>query len=117
MFDYRALYEIQLQVSVDFLRVVQFSTKCRYMYIFLFHYQHYSGFDQNCTSDIPHGSVYKPCPSGHVCDMECNDGYRARALAGDDWLACLSGEWTLSATKYDPTITPQTVCVPEGKQS
>ena len=24
MFDYRALYEIQLQVSVDFLRVVQF---------------------------------------------------------------------------------------------
>ena len=23
MFDYRALYEIQLQVSVDFLRVVQ----------------------------------------------------------------------------------------------
>ena len=26
MFDYRALYEIQLQVSVDFLRVVQFGT-------------------------------------------------------------------------------------------
>ena len=25
MFDYRALYEIQLQVSVDFLRVVQFT--------------------------------------------------------------------------------------------
>ena len=25
MFDYRALYEIQLQVSVDFLRVVQLS--------------------------------------------------------------------------------------------
>ena len=24
MFDYRALYEIQLQVSVDFLRVVQY---------------------------------------------------------------------------------------------
>ena len=29
MFDYRALYEIQLQVSVDFLRVVQFNAlKC-----------------------------------------------------------------------------------------
>ena len=26
MFDYRALYEIQLQVSVDFLRVVQSQT-------------------------------------------------------------------------------------------
>ena len=26
MFDYRALYEIQLSVSVDFLRVVQFVT-------------------------------------------------------------------------------------------
>ena len=26
MFDYRALFEIQLQVSVDFLRVVQFET-------------------------------------------------------------------------------------------
>ena len=25
MFDYRALYEIQLQVSVDFLRIVQFT--------------------------------------------------------------------------------------------
>ena len=25
MFDYRALYEIQLQVSVDFLRVMQFT--------------------------------------------------------------------------------------------
>ena len=28
MFDYRALYEIQLQVSVDFLRVVQFNWMC-----------------------------------------------------------------------------------------
>ena len=27
MFDYRALYEIQLQVSVDFLRVMQFGNK------------------------------------------------------------------------------------------
>ena len=26
MFDYRALYEIQLQGSVDFLRVVQFNS-------------------------------------------------------------------------------------------
>ena len=34
MFDYRALYEIQLQVSVDFLRVVQFLV-C-YLCIYLF---------------------------------------------------------------------------------
>ena len=32
MFDYRALYEIQLQVSVDFLRVVQLSEPFRSRY-------------------------------------------------------------------------------------
>ena len=31
MFDYRALYEIQLQVSVDFLRVVQFENLKMYL--------------------------------------------------------------------------------------
>ena len=31
MFDYRALYEIQLQVSVDFLRVVQYYSVKTYM--------------------------------------------------------------------------------------
>ena len=29
MFDYRALYEIQLQISVDFLRVVQLDSSMR----------------------------------------------------------------------------------------
>ena len=77
---------------------------------------YYLGFDRNCTTDIPHASVHKPCPSGYVCAQTCDDGYRLRVLAEDDWVSCVAGEWVLRATKYDQSITPQTVCVPEGNE-
>ena len=28
---------------------------------------------------------------------------------------CEDGQWFLHVTKYDPSITPETVCVPDGK--
>ena len=69
----------------------------------------------NCTddNDIPHGKVkHLPCPSGYVCGFECDTGYRKHALAWDD-PSCSEGEWILRTSKYDPTLTPQNMCVSE----
>ena len=68
----------------------------------------------NCTddTDIPNGEVpYLPCPSGYVCGFQCDPGYRKHALARTP--VCHMGEWILTATKYDPSITLQNICVPE----
>ena len=59
-----------------------------------FHF-HFCSIDQNCTADIPHGTIYTPCPSGHVCRLTCDEGYRLRALAENDWMTCLNGEWAI----------------------
>ena len=70
--------------------------------------------ERNCTEAVPNGNVYSPCPSGHSCTFTCDDGFRLHPIA-QDYMKCENGEWVLSATKYDRKITPQTVCLPEGK--
>ena len=65
--------------------------------------------------DIPNGDVtHLPCPEGHSCGFKCHDGFRKHALAWDD-PSCYNGTWILRTTKYDASITPQTVCVPNGR--
>ena len=58
--------------------------------------------------------VYTPCGSGYYCSYWCNEGYRKHALA-ETSLYCLNGEWIIRTTKYDPSITPQTACMRDGK--
>ena len=65
MFDYRALYEIQLQVSVDFLRVVQLNAH-RFIqeiqsYDIVFLSETHTGFDTHIDIEgFQHISVCRP---------------------------------------------------------
>ena len=72
--------------------------------------------DENCTDDLPNSYVYhKPVQSGHSHGMKCLDGYRLQTLdsSGSNYgrATCMNGEWVVRATKYDPRINPQTVCI------
>ena len=64
--------------------------------------------------DVPNMEVYTPCPSGHSCGFDCNKGFRRHGLA-DGYLVCENGEWILEATKIDSSLTPENVCIAEGK--
>lgn len=69
--------------------------------------------EYNCTNsdEIPNGRVLSlPCPSGYVCGFECDDGFHKHALAWDNPF-CENGRWGLRTTKYDPSVTPETLCV------
>lgn len=72
---------------------------------------------KNCTADIPNGDVHRPCPSGYLCNFQCKTGYRMQALAKSDWPSCLNGEWKFAVSKFNTTITPATVCIPEASAS
>ena len=32
-----------------------------------------------------------------------------------DWPTCVNGVWQFHASKYDQTITPENVCIPNGR--
>ena len=71
--------------------------------------------ERNCTEPIPNlYMLHPPCRSHYSCSYRCNEGFRKRVLADND-LVCEDGQWFLHVTKYDPSMTPETVCVPDGK--
>ena len=66
-----------------------------------------------CVEEIPNMFIRAPCLSGHSCHFDCNEGFHRHPMALDS-LECADGKLYLHTTKYDHSITPQTVCVPDG---
>ena len=65
---------------------------------------------KNCTVDVPKVCVYrKSVKSGNTHGIKIVDWFLTQALDDTDLVTCVNGEWIIRATKYDSTITPETV--------